>query len=52
MEAYSIVGGVPLCGEAAVYGAKNAVLPLMWRVCSCAGRSSFRGVRIYRMCAV
>lgn len=29
MEAYSIVGGVPLCGEAAVYGAKNAVLPLM-----------------------
>ena len=29
MEAYSIVGGAPLCGEAAVYGAKNAVLPLM-----------------------
>ena len=29
MEAYSIVGGTPLRGEAMVYGAKNAVLPLM-----------------------
>ena len=42
MEAYAITGGIPLCGEITIEGAKNAALPILAATLVCRGRCEIR----------
>lgn len=42
MKAYAITGGVPLCGEITIEGAKNAALPILAATLVCGGSCTIR----------